>query len=712
MPDSSGFENFFNANSYVIIGASEKPGPGKVASEMMLNKFEGKVYLVNPKGGEMFGQPVYRFVNEIPDPVDAAIIVTSARHVVATMQDCADKGIKSAVIIAGGFAEVSEEGRDLQLQVQKIGEKANMRLVGPNCIGLFYPRRGIDMWFLPDTKVLRPGVGQISLFSQSGALSAAIMNELSNLQNGNWISKFISYGNAIDLADKHALEYLGSDDETGQIWAYIEGFKYGRDFMKAARKVSTKKPVVVLKANRTATGARASASHSASLASNDAVGDYLMRQSGIIRVDGWADQFDVGRALIQTKPPKGNRIAIVTDGGGMGVMASDEIGLWGLELATLTEETVARFKQDMPPFYIVGGVTDLTGSANTDDFVYSLDLVLKDPNVDAVILINLPCVPNMEVPEFVEKITANFGIRDGKDNRPDKPILTVAMGGVDDSELIEGLENGGLTVYPTPARVVKAMYKLVKYGEFLQREAEVQEQEPTPFEQDPEILGIIEKAKSEGRHVILENEARQIFAKIGLPVPKTALVKSAADARSFQEEVGTKVVMKLVSPEVIHKSDEGAVFVGIKTPEEVEETYNHLYTKFKDRSFQGVLMSQYIDDGLEIMIGMNTDPTFGKIVVAGIGGVLVEVLQDVTFNMCPTTVSDAKKMIHDLKNQKLIAGYRGQAGVDVEKFAEMIVAISRLAATYEDIAEMDLNPIIVNHEGTWVLDARMLLKQD
>ncbi|MCG3218684.1 MAG: acetate--CoA ligase family protein, partial [Candidatus Heimdallarchaeota archaeon] len=587
-------------------------------------------------------------------------------------------------------------------------------IIGPNCIGIYDPTTGVDMVFLPEDKLKRPKPGPISILTQSGALGAAMMNELMNLTEENWIAHMISFGNAADVNENDAIDFFLKDDQTKIIWAYLEGFRTGDFYMQKLREVCQKKPVVTLKANRTAAGAHASASHSASLAVNDEVTDYLLKQAGSIRATTWVDLFDIGRAVLKQPLPKGRRTGLVSDGGGMLVMCSDAVDRYDLILPELEEKTVTKFYEEMPSYYVCRNPIDLTGSASSDDFIFAVKLALEDINVDAVICINLPCVPNVDVEEFVEKYTANFGIKDGVDNRPKKTLLTVALGGTENQAIIDGLEACGLPVYTTEEQAVRVLKMMVDYQEFLEREEKIDQlgSNAVSMSQNEEIDKLIASARSENRTVMLESEAREIFRIIGLPVPKSILAKTAEEAVSFYKEIGRKVVMKLVSPEVIHKTDEGAVFVGLNSEEEVRSKAEHLLEKFKGRDPRGLLVVDMVPNGLEMMIGMNTDPTFGQIVISGFGGILVEILKDVSFNMCPTHQFDAEQMLTNLEHQELLEGFRGMPKVDLEAFAKLIVNVSQLAAAYkDDIKELDINPILITEEGQWAVDARIILHE-
>lgn len=454
-------EKFFKAKSIAIFGASSsKEKPGYVIAENFIKKFDGKTHLINPKGGEILGHPVYKSVLEIDEPIDSGVIIVPAKYVPATMKDCAKKNIQTVTIISGGFKEIGEEGVKLQKRIDQIAQENNIRIIGPNCVGIFYPKRGLDMVFLPESKLKRPGVGGVSILSQSGAFGSAFLDIMGSLGEGNYLSKFVSYGNASDINEADILEYFGQDPETKIILAYLEGFKEGRRFIEIARKVSLKKPIIAIKANRTEAGAQAVASHTASLAANDDVTEALFREAGIIRVYTWDDLFDCMIAFNNSLLPKGDRVLVITDGGGAGVMASDAIGLADLQLADLSPEVQQKMEEDLPPFFSVANPIDLTGSATAEQYLYALEQTIKDPMIDSITYIIIPTPPAVDVKALMEGLKP-FA------KKINKTITFCALGGAEAEYIREELEKMNFPFYPTPARSVYAIKKLTEYADYL-----------------------------------------------------------------------------------------------------------------------------------------------------------------------------------------------------------------------------------------------------
>ncbi|KAL0233697.1 hypothetical protein PCE1_002206 [Barthelona sp. PCE] len=707
-------DTFLKATGYIIVGASTRPNSaGKVLADRFLASFPGNTYLVNPRGGELNGEPLYKSIDEIPAEAEAqaAVLVVAAKYTLDSVKALIARGVTHFIVISGGFAEAGPEGVEYQNQLVELVEEHGITIIGPNTVGVYSPKYGVDTVFLPEDKLDRPPDGKVAFFSQSGALVACLMNHPTIQATG--VSKILSLGNSCDVSEVNALQYLEEDDDTEVILAYLEGFHHGPEFFKQLRHLTKVKPFVCIKSNRTAAGAQASASHSASVAANDAVCDYLLKVSGAVRCDSWTELFDTTDAMLYQPIPKGKNIAIVTNGGGIGVCCTDQLDLSGLNLAKLdiTAQEYIDYKKTIPHHYICPeqGPVDLTGSCNVDDYVGALDMVLKNPGVDGVILICLTCVPNIDPHEFVEKISTQF-----KGN--EKPIVTVCLGGKTDHIVFEGLSKEGMPVYESEERSVKAMMRMCQYGEYLQLEEKLAKEGETEIVLPPKndaIQAILDNAKEEGRTSLLEPEAAEVFRQMGIPTAPSKFVQTADEAVSAWKELGgegTKVVMKLVSPQVIHKTDEGAVFVGLKTEEEIRETAEHLINKFKDRDFRGLLVNSFVPQGMEMLVGavFPLEP-FGNQVLVSVGGTFVEVLPDNgRFAMAPCTRADARRMIDELPYQQILNGYRGAPAADRDGLSDIITKVSFLAE-YPEIKEVDINPIIFYEGGYCAVDARIIL---
>ncbi|MCE7741526.1 MAG: CoA-binding protein [Candidatus Heimdallarchaeota archaeon] len=456
-------EKYFNAKSFCVVGASTTPNkPGNVVAYNFVNYFPGKTYLVNPRGGELFDKKLYKSVLEIDDQIDAACIIVPAKYAPLTLEQCGQKGIKNVIITTGGFSEAGEEGLALQKQMLDIMDKYQINVIGPNCLGLYSPALGYDTMFLPASKLKRPKNGPVSIFTQSGAFGAAFIDQLSRLGSGKWVSKFVSYGNASDINETDALEYVGGDPDTKMVLIYLEDFKDGRRFMEKAREISLTKPIMGIKANRTETGAKAGASHTAALSSDDAIVDDLLSDAGVIRVITW-DQLEDCVLVFGTQPlPLGDRVAIVTDGGGAGVMASDMVSDCNLKLAEFSVDVQTKLDEIFPSFYSTGNPIDITGSATAEDYRIALEAAYNDPNVDSVVNICVPVIPDLDINEYIA-ITKEIA------KRKEKPFVTSLVGGEEADFATAELLKEDIPVFTSPGRAVKALGMLTDYTKYLKK---------------------------------------------------------------------------------------------------------------------------------------------------------------------------------------------------------------------------------------------------
>ncbi|WP_461863252.1 acetate--CoA ligase family protein [Thermococcus sp.] len=460
---------FFDPAAVAIIGATDKKGKvGNVIFEnFRTNKergiFRGNIYPVNPKLDEIEGYRCYHNIKEVPDDVELAVISIPAKFVPATMKDIAEKGIKAVIIITGGFGELGEEGKRMEREIYEIARANGIRVIGPNCVGVYVPDTGIDTVFLPDEKMDRPKSGPIAFVTQSGAFAAAMLDWAAGAGIG--IGKMVSYGNKLDVDDADLMEYFIHDDEIKVVTFYIEGVKDGRKFIEAARRITQVKPVIALKSGRTEYGAKAASSHTGSLAGADRIYDAVFKQTGIIRAEDFEHMFDMAKAFAKCKLPKGDRIGIITDGGGAGVMASDAVAKFGLKMAELSEETLKFLKENFPPHAVAGNPTDVVGDTDAQRYKVAIEAFVNDPNVDAIVIITLFQVPLLDEMELID-ILSEYA------KKSDKPIVAVAMGGKKTEHYAGILEDRGVPVYPTPERGVRAMAGLVQYARYLGRRKE------------------------------------------------------------------------------------------------------------------------------------------------------------------------------------------------------------------------------------------------
>ncbi|RLF87107.1 CoA-binding protein [Thermococci archaeon] len=457
---------FFEPNAVAIIGATNKKGKvGNVIFEnFKRNKeqgiFKGNIYPVNPKLNEIEGYRVYKSVKELPDDTDLAVIAIPAPFVPNTMREIAEKGIKAVVIITGGFGELGEEGKKMEEEILQIAKENGIRVIGPNCVGVYVPDTGVDTVFLPEEKMDRPKSGSIAFVSQSGAFAAAMLDWAALAGIG--IGKMVSYGNKIDVDDADLMDYFIYDDSIKVVTLYIEGVKEGRKFIEAAKRITKVKPVIALKSGRTEYGAKAASSHTGSLAGADVIYDAVFKQTGVLRAEDFEHMFDVAKAFAKCKLPKGDRVGIITDGGGAGVMASDAVAKFGLKMAELSEETIKYLKEHFPPHAVAGNPTDVVGDTDAQRYKHAIEAFVNDPNVDAIVIIVLFQVPLLNEEEIIE-ILADYA------KKSEKPIVAVAMGGKKTEHYAKILEEKGVPVYPTPERGVRALAGLVQYTKYLEK---------------------------------------------------------------------------------------------------------------------------------------------------------------------------------------------------------------------------------------------------
>lgn len=457
---------FFEPKAVAIIGATNKKGKvGNVIFEnFKKNKeqgiFKGSIYPVNPKLDEIEGYKVYKGVKELPEDADLAVIAIPAPFVPQTIKEIAEKGIKSVIIITGGFGELGEEGKKMEEEILQIAKENGIRIIGPNCVGVYVPDTGVDTVFLPDEKMDRPKSGSIAFVTQSGAFAAAMLDWAAGAGIG--IGKMVSYGNKLDVDDADLMDYFIYDGSIKAVTLYIEGVKEGRKFIEAAKRITKVKPVIALKSGKTEYGAKAASSHTGSLAGADIIYDAVFKQTGILRAEDFEHMFDVAKAFAKCKLPKGDRIGIITDGGGAGVMASDAVAKFGLKMAELSEKTIKYLKEHFPPHAVAGNPTDVVGDTDAQRYKYAIEAFVNDPNVDAIVIIVLFQVPLLKEEEIIE-ILAEYT------KKSEKPIVAVAMGGKKTEYYAKMLENKGVPVYPTPERGVRAMAGLVQYAKYLEK---------------------------------------------------------------------------------------------------------------------------------------------------------------------------------------------------------------------------------------------------
>jgi acetyl coenzyme A synthetase (ADP forming)-like protein len=694
------FDALFNPSTVAVVGASQDPQ--KVGHAVLKNliqyHFPGEVLPVNPAGGEILGRMVYPSIASIGREIDLAVIVIPARHVPGALRECADAGIPSAIVISAGFKEAGKEGTLLEEELKKIGRERGIRILGPNCLGLINTTVNLNATFAAD---MLPK-GKIAFFSQSGAMGIAIMDWA--VGNGVGFSKFVSLGNKADLSEIDFIEYFMNDPDTSIILGYIEDVVDGKRFMEVARKATKVKPVILLKAGGTEAGARAASSHTGALAGSDVAFDAAFKQTGIMRAQGVQDLFDTALAFAEGKVPAGNGLLVVTNAGGPGIIAADTAERLGVELPHMAKENIEIMAQKLPPNATVFNPVDVIGDATSARYATVLERAISDPNVDGVLVILTP-----QAMTDMEK-TAEVVIAAAR--KTPKPVITSFMGEKRVRPAIDMLKNASIPNFSYPELAVKAFHKLSSYRAWQAATSEEIVTSWYNFDAAAEKVASILKS---GVYQVVEEEAMQILTYYGFRFPQRAVARTSREAGLLASKIGFPVVMKISSPDILHKTEVGGVRVNIKTQKEAEEAFTEITTNarriMRDAFIQGVTVFEMVTGGKEVILGVTYDRTFGHMIMFGLGGIYVEVLKDVSFRIVPVARRDAAAMVSEIRTSGLLRGARGERPVDIGAIAGAIVNLSSLVSDFPEIQELDVNPLLVTEKGATALDARIIFKR-
>jgi acetyltransferase len=693
-------DNFFTPKSVAVIGASTEPG--KVGHDILKNlieaKFQGDIYPINPKAPDILGIKAYASILDVPGSIDLAVIVIPAKFVAGVMEQCGQKGINAVVIISAGFKEIGAEGKVLEDQMMAVAKQYGIRVIGPNCLGIISTGCGLNASFAPVT----PKNGTLALFSQSGALATAVLDWAT--QAGIGFNKFFTFGNQADVNSIDLLRAWKDDPEIRAIVAYIEAISDGQTFMQVAEEVARVKPVIIVKSGTTAAGAKAAASHTGSLAGSDRAYDAAFAQCGVLRARTVQELFDYAIAFANQPLPAGKRVAIVTNAGGPGILCTDAIEKQGLELAPISDELVAKLKTQMSPASNFHNPVDVLGDAKANLYNFALTTLLEDPNIDGIFNVVTPQT-STEIPETAE-VVAKI------EKSTDKPILGVFMGGTLMQEGIDILMANDVPNYPFPERAVAAFKAMADYAAW----RALPKQAPATFQVDKAaVAAAFAKTRAEGRTALNEVECAAILEAYGFATPKSKLCTSADDAVAYSDSIGYPVVMKIASPDILHKSDVGGVKVGLKSADDVRATYEAMISsisaKMPQANIWGVNIQQMITTGKQTILGMSRDPQFGPMLMFGLGGIYVEVLKDVTFRIAPVNEREARTAISEIRSYKMLTGTRGEKPVDIDAIVDAIQRMSQLVTDFPEIAEMDINPLVALPEngGAVAIDSRIAL---
>lgn len=696
---------FFAPKVTAVVGASLNPRKvGYMVVENLLQSgYRGKILPINLKGGRWQSLPVYPTLKDARDaegPIDLAVVAVPAEKVPQIAREAGELGIPGLLVLSAGFREIGPEGKAREEELLSIVRQYSMRLLGPNVVGTMDMHTPFNATFAAGF----PPPGEVAFISQSGALLLAILDYALETQLG--FSRFASIGNKADVDETDLLENLLHHEETRVILMYLEDIKRGPEFLQLASKVTREKPVVVLKSGRSAAGAKAAASHTGALAGSDRAYDAALRQTGIIRVDTMDELFLAAWAFRSTRYPKGKRVAVLTNAGGGGILASDAVEKEGLELASLALETKTGLRQFLPPESSVENPVDVLGDADASRYEKAFTLLAADPGVDGLVVILCPA--DTADPQGTARVLL-------EKNPTGVPVVASFMGGKGVAEGTVLLQKGAIPTYAFPEQAVKAFAGLYRYGRYRQ-------QSPLPPLSLPEgwtfpaaAREVVEKARAEHRKVLLPAEALAVAESFGIPVAGARLATSAKEAGDLADALGYPVVLKISSPDILHKSDVGGVKLGLTDREAVEEAYTAIMEGVERRvpgaALYGVEVQKMLPQGVEALVGMTRDPTFGPVLVVGLGGIFVNLLKEAAFRLVEIlTEGDLQEMLAETRLGVLLRGFRGAPPADEAAFLHLLRQVALMLKTFPDLLEMDLNPVLVGEKGAWVVDAKMTIQ--
>lgn len=701
---------FFYPRGVAIVGASRDPNKAshQILKAMLTEGFTGEIFPVNPGETELLGQKVYPSLTAVPGVVDLIVIAVPAPHVPGIMREAAARGdVKAAIVVSAGFAETGIPERvAMEKEMLAIAREAGIRVMGPNCIGVINTENNLVTSFHPGLKMAK---GNIAVFTQSGAAGGTILMAGHAEPVPMGFAKWGHVGNMSDVTNLELLEYFGEDPAVKVIVGYAEGMRDGRELMRLADRITRRKPVLLLKVGRTELGSRAALSHTGTLAGSDRVYDAAFAQCGILRMRTMTELIDAARAISMLPMPRGNRVCILTEAGGPGIIAMDEVGADGsLTLAQLTEETRAKLAKVLPPMAMIckpNGYVDMSAAAMAKEHGEALRIVLEDPNVDSVILLSVPptFLPAEWVAAEVAKVARQY----------DKPVVMNFMMGESMAAARLHLEQNGFPTYETPERAARALINLTRAAARLSPEAAVEVAATSDVVAEPEAHAAVREALRQDRN-LLEHEAIQLLSDAGVKTPPCLFARNREAAMEAADAIGYPVVIKIVSPQILHKSDYGGVKLKLRNRAEVGRAYDelmrHIRTQAPEAQILGVVVTPFLTGGDEVIVGMARDPQFGPVVMFGMGGIFVEVFTDVSFRVAPFSHEEALAMISETKASAVLRGARGKSPKDLHALADLLVKVGQIALVNPQIREMDLNPVLVQEQGLAVLDARVIVQ--
>jgi acetate---CoA ligase (ADP-forming) len=688
--------------SVAVIGASRRPDT--IGHEILANivkyGFTGAVYPVNPNAPSIHSIKAYASVAEIPDPVDLAVIVVPKEHVLAVAESCGKKGVRGLVVISAGFREVGEAGAAAERALVEIVRRHGMRMVGPNCMGVLNGAAGVSLnaTFAPSM----PPFGHAAFVSQSGALGLSVLDYAT--EYGIGISQFVSVGNKPDVSGNDLLLQWEHDDTVGVILMYVENFGNPRRFLEIASRIAKQKPIIAMKSGRSRVGARAAASHTGSLAASDAAVDALLTQAGVLRALSMEELFDMAMAFTGPPLPRSRRTAVLTNSGGPGILVADALEPQGMELVDLSPETIARLRPLFPEEASLRNPVDMIASATAANYRAALDALLADGNVDSAVAIFVPPL-GIHAGDVAESIAAAAG------KHPGKPVLAVLMGREGLPEGRAELHRAGIPAYIFPESAARALGALRRVREWRAR-PEVPDR-PLTVDRD-RAARLLAQARSDGRTKLTELEVLGVLSAYGIAAAPARLAHDAEDAARAAAEIGYPVAVKIISQQIVHKTEVGGVRTGIGTAVELKEACVEMLDSVSHHApsatIDGLLVQRMISGGRETIVGVSRDAVFGPLVMFGLGGIYVEALGDVVFRIAPLGPLDVHDMLKGIRGAAILQGVRGEPPVDFAALGDVVQRVAQLAIDHEAIAELDINPLLALPQGVQAVDARILLE--
>lgn len=682
-------EALFAPDSVAVVGASGSPDKlGHVVLKNIIEGgYRGRVYPVNPQADVILGLRCFPSVSLIPNTVDLAVIVVPRDAVASVVRDCVEKRVKAAVIITAGFRETGPDGARIEKEIADIAKAGGLRLLGPNCLGHIDTHSRLNATFAAKM----PLAGNISFISQSGALFSAILDLADTEKVG--FAKFVSLGNKADINEIDLLEAWKDDEASKVIIAYLEGISEGRRFIEVARNLTRTKPFVVVKSGVTAEGSRAVSSHTGTLAGSDAAYNAAFKQTGTIRVETLENMFDLSIAFAYQPLPKGKRLAIVTNAGGPGILATDACGRFGVELARFQVETIERMRRKLPPTASLYNPVDVVGDAGPERYQAAIEAVLADPGVDGLLV--------MLTPQRLTDAAGTAEVVIRSTQHTDKTVLASFMGTESVRRGVDRLREARIPNYSMPERAVMAFAAMNRQREWMSRPMEGRVR--LPKVNKAAVREIIKRVRADGRDSLGDIEARGVVEAYGIRTPRSALARSTDEAVAIAQEIGLPVAMKIVSPDILHKTDVGGVRLGVSSLDEVRAADRSIIQNARKYApgarIWGVAVQEMVRPGKETIIGVSYDAQFGHLLAFGLGGIYVEVLRDVAFRVAPITQREAEEMIREIRSYLLLRGVRRERPSDIAAVVDALLRVSQLVTDFPEIVEMDINPLVVHEEG-------------